>query len=88
MHFGKRIAAEQDPEFAGKYINYALLKSAIKKEVQRRLRGAAEVPDDGRETSITVARLTNGGRDDFFDSFDKEVRRCAPARRCLAPPYI
>jgi SPX domain protein involved in polyphosphate accumulation len=79
MHFGKRIQAEADSRFDGKYIDYALLKAAIHREVEQRLAGLYEQQNE-RETSITIANTTDVEKqDDFFDAFDKEVQCCVSA---------
>jgi hypothetical protein len=74
MHFGKAIISDQDEYFAGKYINYASLKTIINEEIRRRRDGVAE-EDDHRQTCISVGRSSGGQRSDrnFFDAFEAEV---------------
>jgi hypothetical protein len=73
MHFGKRLLAEVDPRFQGKYIDYAKLKEAIHREVAEREAGLYDRANE-RETSITIAAVPGVAKqEDFFDVFDKEV---------------
>lgn len=93
MRYGKKIkqTEEDDSHFAGKYIDYASLKKAIKDEKRRRAEGEDQQQVDPRETSITATWRPQGGAArrtgrELFDILDREVR-CALCNLPMLGPW-